>query len=234
MKRQIKGVIKNHPFLEKYLRMMQRKAFFKVSYKRVINGRGNSLKIDGSALFIKCKFDIVGDNNEIIIEKSTLFNNVTFYIRGNNNIIWISKHVSFNHRGSLWIEDENCEIKIGERTTFEDVHIAVTEPKSKITIGEDCMFAKDIDLRTGDSHSIIDSTTMKRINYAKNIEIDNHVWVASHVSILKGVRILKNSVVATRSVVTKSFDKEGILIGGIPVKVLKERITWDRKRIYEN
>jgi acetyltransferase-like isoleucine patch superfamily enzyme len=234
MKRQIKEFIKNHPFFEKYLLMMQRKVFFKKTYKRIIKGRGNNLKIDGSALFIECKFDIVGDNNEIIIEKSTLFNNVTFYIRGNNNMIWISKNVAFNHGGYLWIEDENCEIKIGEGTTFGEVHIAVTEPKSKITIGEDCMFADDIDLRTGDSHSIIDSTIMKRINYAKNIEIDKHVWVASHVSILKGARILKNSVVATRTVVTKSFDKERVLIGGIPVKVLKEDITWDRKRIYEN
>src|SRR5450759_1692287 len=96
------------------------------------------------------------------------------------------------------------------------------------------MFAYDIDLRTGDSHSILDSTTMKRTNYARNVEIADHVWVASHVSILKGVKLLKNTVVATRSVVTKSFEKEGILIGGTPVKVLKEGITWDRKRIYEN
>ena len=134
----------------------------------------------------------------------------------------------------MWIEDNDCEIRIGTRTTFEDVHFSVTEPKSKIIIGEDCMFAYDIDLRTGDSHSIIDSTTMKRINYAKNVEIDNHVWVASHVSILKGVKISPNSVVATRSTVTKIFDKSGVLIGGTPAKVLKENITWDRTTIYEN
>lgn len=96
------------------------------------------------------------------------------------------------------------------------------------------MFAYDIDLRTGDSHSIIDSATMKRINYAKNIEIEDHVWIASHVSILKGVKILRNSVIATRSVVTKSFNKEGVIIGGAPAKILKENVTWSRKRIYEN
>lgn len=234
MKSKILELIKSFPLLAKFLRMLRRNTFLKVQYKRFITGKGNKLRIDESALFLKCKFDIIGNNNEIIIEESTLFNNVTFNIRGNNNMIWISKRVAFNKGGLLYIEDENCEIKIGERTTFEDVHLAVTEPKSKITIGEDCMFAYDIDLRTGDSHSILDSTTMKRTNYARNVEIDDHVWVASHVSILKGVKLLKNTVVATRSVVTKSFEKEGILIGGTPVKVLKEGITWDRKRIYEN
>ena len=36
-----------------------------------------------------------------------------------------------------------------------DVHIAVTEPGSKVQIGKECMFANDIDIRTGDSHSIL-------------------------------------------------------------------------------
>lgn len=93
------------------------------------------------------------------------------------------------------------------------------------------MFANYIDLRTGDSHSIIDIVANKRINYAQNIEIGNHVWVASHVSILKGVNILSNSIVATRSVVTKKFYKENILIGGIPANIIKENITWNRNRI---
>lgn len=231
MQKKLKEAIKKNALLVKLFRMYQRKAFLKSSYKKEIKGCGNKLEIDISALFIDCNIDITGDNNVIIIEKSTLFNNVTFHILGNNNSIHISDNVIFSRGGALWIEDENCEIKIGRNTTLEDVHIAVTESNSKISIGEDCMFANDIDLRTGDSHSIIDSTTMKRVNYAKNIEIENHVWVASHVSILKGVKILKNSVVATRSLVSKSVDKEGVLLGGTPAKILKENITWNRKRI---
>jgi acetyltransferase-like isoleucine patch superfamily enzyme len=95
------------------------------------------------------------------------------------------------------------------------------------------MFANDIDLRTGDSHSIIDSLSSERINYAQDINIGNHVWVASHVSILKGVHISDNSVVATRAVVTKSFQENNILIGGMPAKKIKENINWDRQRTYK-
>ncbi|MGS0525300.1 hypothetical protein ACU8V7_09025 [Zobellia nedashkovskayae] len=85
-----------------------------------------------------------------------------------------------------------------KNSTFEDTHLAVTEPSSKVTIGVDCMFANTIDIRTGDSHSIIDIKSNKRINYAKNIIIGNHVWVGAHSSILKGATIADNSIVATR------------------------------------
>ena len=188
-------------------------------------------KINKSAILYSCTFDIVGNNNEIEINALAILNNVTFYIRGDNNKINIGERVKFIRGGTLWIEDYECEASIGKQTTFEDVHIAVTEPKSKITIGEDCMFAYDIDLRTGDSHSIIDSVTNERINYAQNIVIGNHVWIASHVSILKGVCLLDNTIVATRSVVTKSFDENNIIIGGVPAKKIKENINWDRRRI---
>lgn len=233
MIQKLKKFIKNSPSLLKLYRLIHTGNTFEPSYKKDIKGTGNSLKLDSSALFVKCKFDIIGNNNELIIEDSTFFSSITFYIRGNNNKIIISKNVMFNNGGSLWIEDQNCEIRIGEYSCFENVNIAVTEPNSKILIGNDCMFAYDIDLRTGDSHSIIDTISNKRINYAQNIIIGNHVWIASHVSILKGTTILSNSVVATRSVVTKSFDKENILIGGVPAKILKEDITWDKKRIYD-
>lgn len=204
------------------------------AYKEAIRGAGNTIIKDSSVSLKNCKIDIIGNNNTIRICDHAAFNNFTFYIRGDNNKIHVSKNTKFNRGGSIWIEDYNCEAKIGAFSSFEDVHIAVTEPHSKIIIGKDCMFANDIDIRTGDSHSLLDIQTNNRINYAKNIHIGDHVWVASHVSILKGVRILSNSVIATRSVVTKSFKNENILIGGVPAKVLKEGINWERKRIYEN
>jgi acetyltransferase-like isoleucine patch superfamily enzyme len=184
-------------------------------------------------ILFNCTFDIIGNENIIEISELSSFNNVTFFIRGSNNKIKIGKNVRFNRGGSIWIEDCSCEAIIGDYSTFEDSHIAVTEPSSKIHIGKDCMFAYDIDIRTGDSHSIIDSLTNERINFAKSINIGNHIWVASHVSILKGVNIADNSVIATRAVVTRSFNDNNILIGGIPAKKLKDNINWERERIYK-
>ena len=234
MKEKIKKIVKKYPVLEKYLRIMsERKNISELRVVKIIKGTDNVIDIDKSAILSNCKFDIVGDNNKIEINELSILNNVTFFIRGNNNKIIIGKRVRFNRGGSVWIEDYGCETVVGENTTFEDSHIAVTEPNSKIHIGKDCMFAYDIELRTGDSHSIIDSISNERINYAQNINIGNHVWVASHVSILKGVNISDNSVIATRAIVTKSFLENNILIGAMPAKKLKENINWDRQRLYK-
>ena len=234
MKENLKQIVKKSPVLVNFFRVLTSGNKTKNNVpKKIIQGTKNVFDIDKTALLFNCTFDIVGNNNEIEINESSFFNNVTFFIRGDNNKIKIGKCVRFNRGGSVWIEDYGCEAVIGDNSTFENSHIAVTEPNSKIVIGKDCMFAYDIDLRTGDSHSIIDSVTNERVNYAQNINIGNHVWIASHVSILKGVHIADNSVVATRAVVTKSFIDSNILIGGMPAKKLKENINWDRRRIYK-
>lgn len=198
-----------------------------------INGLNNYIYISKSSILTGCKLNINGSNNKIIIDAGCSLRRVSISIFGNNNTIEISENVFFYRGGNLWVEDDLCSISIGANSTFEDAHIAVTEPGSNVIVGRDCMFAYDIDIRTGDSHSIIDLETGRRTNYAHDINIGDHVWIAAHASILKGVTILQNSVVATGSIVTKSFGQEGVLIGGNPAKVLKGNLTWNRVRTYE-
>jgi acetyltransferase-like isoleucine patch superfamily enzyme len=93
------------------------------------------------------------------------------------------------------------------------------------------MFAYDIDVRTGDSHSIISQETGERINYAQDVCIGDHVWIAAHTILLKGSAIPDNSIVATGSVVTRPFETRGIILGGNPAKTIKDGITWSRQRI---
>ena len=193
--------------------------------------KGNNTINCEAAKLSSVTFEIEGNNNYINIGENCVLNNVRFYIRGENHSITINSNCAFHNGGDIWIEDHNCSLIIEEHSTFENVHLALTEANSKITIGRDCMFASDIDVRTGDSHSIISGQTGKRINYAKDIFIGDHVWVAAHCVILKGVNIANNSVVATGSIVTRSFDKPGIIIGGNPAIQLKEEVNWLRERI---
>lgn len=233
MKERLRKFVKDHPMLEKNVRAiksMLKKEKIKNSYNTT--GTGNVFNIDKSAFLKNCRFDVVGNNNVIEIGQSSILNKVLFHIRGNNNKIKLGENVKFNNGGSFWVEDDHGEALIGENTTSVETHFVVTEPYSKIHIGKDCMLAYDIDIRTGDSHSIIDSITKERINYAQNIVIGNHVWIAAHVSILKGVCIADNSIVATRAVVTRPFEESNILIGGMPAKKIKENVNWDRQRIY--
>ncbi len=202
-------------------------------FQKNIQGNHNTIRHENARL-VSVVFDIRGDNNTIEIGEGCVLKKVRFFIRGHNHRIRIENGVRVHHGAEIWMEDRDGSLRIGKNSTFEAVHIAVTEPGSKVEIGNECMFAYDIDVRTGDSHSILDAETNERINYAQDVCIGDRVWVGAHSLILKGVRLSEDSVVAGGSVVTRPFDQEGIIVGGNPAKQIKENITWNRKRIYKD
>lgn len=231
LKKLYQDIDSSYPLISSLIRkFFHRKAF--TSNRHIIHGSNNTISY-GDAILTHVTFDIKGDDNKIEINEGSVLRNVTFNIRGNGHRVVINRGCRFNRGGNIWFRDSCCILTIGENSTFEDVHLALTEPNSQITIGRDCMFAYDIDVRTGDSHSIISQESNERINYAEDITVGNHVWVAAHSIILKGSTIPDNSVIATGSVVTKKYSKQGIIIGGNPAKLIKDGITWSKKRTYK-
>ena len=112
----------------------------------------------------------------------------------------------------------------------DELLLAACESK-KITVGNDCMFSNKIQLRTSDSHSILDENA-KRINLGGDIEIGNHVWIGNEVMVLKGTTIPDNCIVGARSIVTASLcAPPNSIIAGIPARVVKTNINWKRERI---
>jgi len=222
----IKTIIKNNTYLNKLARRIDR---LRIKSRASISGKNNIVINKG--VLINVKYDIVGDGNTIEIMKGAVLSNMMIYMRGNNHKLKIGEDCHFKG-GSVWFEDKNCRIEIGEKTTIESAHLAVTEPDRKIIIGDDCMFSNAIELRTGDSHSIIDNHTKKRINPAQDIIIGNHVWIGAHSIILKGVTVSDNSIIGTNSLVTGNIPGNSIS-AGIPAKVVKTDVDWVRERIYD-
>ncbi len=226
MKKRIKAILKKNRLLrtiaKNILQLQDR-------IRKPISGK-NNVVINNGVLF-KVRYDVVGDNNLIEIGRNSVLSNMTIFIRGNNHILRIAENCLYKG-GSVWFEDNNCQVVIGQNTTIESAHLAVTEPDSKIVIGEDCLFSGEIVLRTGDSHSIIDNETKKRINLAQNIEVSNHVWIGSRSTILKGVNIGHNSIIGTNSIVTRNIPSHSVAVGN-PARVIKNNIDWVRERIYE-
>ena len=197
--------------------------------REIIQGQDNTIHTNG-ARFVNVQLDIVGDRNQVMFGEGSVLNNLKIRIRGSDHRIELGRNCRISREGVFWIEDDHCLLSIGSNTTMVGASIAVTEPGSKVVIGEECMFANDIDIRVGDSHSVIDVTTGKRINFAENIEIGRHVWIAAHTVILKGVTIGENSVVASGAIVTRSCDPGSILAGN-PARVIRGGISWQKNRI---
>lgn len=176
------------------------------------------------------KSNIYGKNNSW---EGMLPKNVNGQIYGNNNKIIFGENLQHFHAqiliGTKDCSVNNCVLKIGTSSTAGNVNILLLEDNSSITIGEDCMFSDDIKIWCSDTHSILDADG-KVSNIGKSIEIGNHVWIGAGVKIGKNTKILDNSVVGWGSVVTKRFEKTNIVIAGNPAKVVKENISWDRRR----
>lgn len=97
-------------------------------------------------------------------------------------------------------------------------------------IGQDCMFAKNIELRTGDNHAIFQHG--KRVNHGGSISIGHHVWIGANAKIMKGVLIPSGSVIGNSSLVTRSLEEENAIYVGVPAKLIKSDICWYRDKKY--
>ena len=195
-----------------------------LKYKYTLN-RVNHYRNHGSNWNLKIRVE--GRDNSIEIAEGCSLRHLTIVIKGDNHFLKIGKDVNIKS-GLIWFEGSRNLIEIGKETTIEEATIAVIEERNQIVIGEDCMLSDKIMIRNGDSHSIIDNTTGKRINPSGNIIIKNKVWIGSNVTILKNVTIDTGAIVGINSLVTRDVSA-GNLVAGSPVSVLRENITWDRK-----
>lgn len=194
--------------------------------KKMCWRRMNDLKLEGVTRSVR--YDILGKGNRILIAQGSVLVNCTIYIRGAANLLFIGENCRLKD-SILWLEGKACEINISSSTTVEGAHFAATESTS-ISIGEDCMISNQVTFRTGDSHSVLDIETGKRINPAIDINIGRHVWIGANSTILKGVTIGEKSVIATGSVVTRDVESNTI-VAGTPAKTVRTGVTWSRERL---
>ncbi len=148
---------------------------------------------------------------------------VTINFLGGHNLIRLGRGVSV---GKLNIQcGKNSLCSIGDGTEIGEVSIIITD--GKIEIGQDCLFSTLVILRNHDGHHMFDKATGKRINYAGNMKIGNHVWICHGVTLLGNAAIGDNSIVGTMAVTSSVFPKE-VVIAGNPAKIIREQVCWSK------
>jgi acetyltransferase-like isoleucine patch superfamily enzyme len=172
---------------------------------KVIVDKENSLDVKDGSQIKNCKVKIRGKNNRLKIEKNVILRGVNIEMRG-----------------------IDCSIVIGENSIIgNNIYISAREKNTKIQIGKNCMLSRNIKIMTSDGHDILEE--QKRINRAKDIVLEDHVWLSDNVTLLKGSYIGEGSVVAINSTVTKKFREKNVIIAGNPAKVIKQNIQWEKE-----
>lgn len=141
----------------------------------------------------------------------------------------------FNIAGAENIEAGEC-VSIGVGAT-------IFTTRAKLIIKQHFIAGPGLTVITGDHMPIlgrfidtISDTDKDRLDtkhlYDQDVVIEEDVWCGANVTILKGVTIGRGSIIAAGAVVTKDIPRYSIA-GGVPARVLKQRLTDEEIRIHE-
>ncbi|MCG9723771.1 acyltransferase [Vibrio brasiliensis] len=170
-------------------------------------GSGNTVEIGEKTRIRYCDIHVTGSGNKLVFKDGANLKGVCIELDGNDCTLIIGKDC---------VIGENCFISCRERGTL-------------LTIGDNCMFSRNVKVMTSDGHDILKQG--QRINPAKSIHIGNNVWLADNATVLKGASIGNNSVVGINSTLTKSIDHNVVAVGN-PARVIQEDINWANELTY--
>ena len=199
-------------------------------YYRVKFPRENDIRIDKSTLLKYSQIAVTGKNNQIIIEEGCKIYGIEIYIRGDNNKLFIGKDTNVNQSSlgavfSVSLKGDGNEIGIGARAQIRGRADITAHGGTRIIIGDDFGMTADTEIRSGDGHKMINMDG-EVYNKPQDIHIGNNCWLGMRGTIQKGVTLQNDTIVAKNSIVTKSFDRDHIMIGGIPARIIKTDVTW--------
>lgn len=94
-----------------------------------------------------------------------------------------------------------------------------------LDIGDDCIIGQYLSCHPENhNYGFLDILIRHQGVTRKGIKVGKNCWIGSKVTILDGVEIGQNCVIAAGAVVTKSMPDNSV-IGGVPARVLKNRIS---------
>ncbi len=138
---------------------------------------------------------------------------------------------------------ENAYVEPPFRANFGGKHVHVGDgfyanfnlvlvDDGHIYIGDRCMFGPNVTIVTA-SHPVAPEKRKGGYQFNKDVHIGNDVWLCAGVTIIPGVSIGDGSVVAAGAVVTSDVPA-GVVVAGVPAKVVKEIGDRDREFFYKN
>ena len=180
---------------------------FKTEKEKMIAGElyfANDPELVADRMFARSQSQIINQAESAELRSQLL--KETFGRTGKK--IYMEPVINFDYGYNIFVGENfyanfNC--------TFLDV--------STIEIGDNCMFAPNVQLYTA-THPLHPVKRNSGLEYAKPIKIGNNVWLGGGVIVTPGVTLGDNVVVGAGSVVTKSFP-DNVVIARNPARIIK-------------
>lgn len=145
------------------------------------------------------------------------------YLSVDNGVIVFSNDVTLGEGFSICVENGYIEF---EEKFYANKNFQI-QSEEKIIIGRNCLIGWNVSIRDTDGHNVYEASKVTSLK--GSIMIGNDVWIASDCTILKRTKITNGSVVGCMSLVCGLKMKENnCLVGGIPGKVIKKNISWEK------
>ncbi len=190
-----------------------------------IDNRGANNQVDAPAGFLETYDGTItfeGHHNHVVIGRGSNCNGMSILCRSHGTI-HVGDHVRLETLHVYLLTAS--KLIVGEHTAFVgDASIAAHEARD-VTIGHNCLIAGGVSFTVSDMHSIVDVDTGERVNPPRPIQVGHRVWLGTRSTLLKGTTVGDGSIVAANSLVSGEV-AANVLVGGIPAKVLRTRVTW--------
>lgn len=171
-------------------------------------GRKANVRIDGV-------FTVIGWGGSRLPSSLRIGNNATLSVHGDFEI-GPNVHISVS---------SDAELVLGGRKQATGSGITCDTrimAAKRIHIGPDTIIAWDVFITDSDWHR------MEGAEMMEDVTIGDHVWIAHGASVLKGAVVPQGSIVAAKSLVQRAFDGTGLLLAGVPARIVREGVQWQR------
>lgn len=156
------------------------------------------------------------------------FGKVKIFDQQKMRVVWHVEKGTVTFKGGAHIGNGTCIFSSGD-LTFGNNFVISAHTKiacyKKIVFGDDNVIGWDCLFMDSDAHQIINKDN-ERINNDKEIIIGDRVWIGAKCTILKGVTTGNDVVIAANSCLIKSLYINECILGGSPIRVLKENTRF--------
>lgn len=193
-----------------------RKIIIKLIYRK---------QIDGPAAIVsdRCDYLKINKSSKIVLRDNLILNGNRYGKNGRTSVLRMDEGSVLESNGFTFMYGADIILFKGSHLSLGKHSFINSDCKIRchndIVIGENCAISHDFTIMDSDAHELNGERNTKPIH------IGNHVWIGTRVTILSGVNVGNGAVIAAGALVTKDVPA-GALVGGIPAKIIKEKVEW--------